>query len=246
MRAHVAKRSFGRLLLVILLAGVALGAEQAPEQMARDVDRALEGERDLRQITVSVEGQEVTLRGRVPTFWAKSRAIKKTLEVTGVETVVSELEVPAVEDDEVLGQEIVKVILNYTYYTMWDFVQVSVTGGVVTLMGSVTPGLDKVDDLFERVAKIPGVQDVQTTIERQPVSRIDSEIRSAIASRIFSNAFFSVYARSLVPPFHIIVHHQAVRLVGTVRDQAERRVMEQIVRGTFGVLSVTNELQVTR
>ena len=87
---------------------------------------------------------------------------------------------------------------------------------------------------------------MQTTIERQPVSRIDSEIRSALASRIFSNAFFSVYARSLVPPFHIIVHHQAVRLVGTVRDQAERRVMEQIVRGTFGVLRGTNELQVTR
>ena len=65
--------------------------------MARDVDLALEGERDLRQITVGVQGQEVSLKGRVPTFWAKSRAITKTLEVTGVETVVSELEVPAVK-----------------------------------------------------------------------------------------------------------------------------------------------------
>ena len=110
----------------------------------------------------------------------------------------------------------------------------------------MTPGGDKVDDLFERVAKVPGVQDVQTTIERQPVSRIDSELRSALTSRIFSNSFFDVYARALLPPFHIIVHHQAVRLVGTVRDPTERRVLEQIVRGTFGVLSVTNELQVTR
>ena len=95
---------------------------------------------------VGVQGQEVSLKGRVPTFWAKSRAITKTLEVTGVETVVSELEVPAVKavkDDEVLGQEVVRVILNYPYCMMWDFVQVSVTGGIVTLMGSVTPGLDE-------------------------------------------------------------------------------------------------------
>ena len=65
--------------------------------------------------SVGVQGQEVSLKGRVPTFWAKSRAITKTLEVTGVETVVSELEVPAVKavkDDEVLGQEVVRVILK--------------------------------------------------------------------------------------------------------------------------------------
>ena len=245
MRAHVTKMSFGRLLFVIMLAGVALRAEQATEQIARDVDRALEGERDLRQIEVGVQGQEVTLRGRVPTFWAKSRAITKTLEVTGVETVVSELEVPGVEDG-LLGQEIVRAILNYPYYTMWDWIQVSLAGGDVTLMGSVTPGGDKVDDIFERVAKVPGVQDLQTTIERQPVSRIDSEIRSALASRIFSNSFFSVYARLLLPPFHIIVDHQEVRLVGTVGDPTERRVLEQIVRGTFGVLRVTNEVQVSQ
>ena len=115
MREPLAGASIGMLLLSTLFvaaAGTELHAEQAAEQIKRDVERALADERDLRPIEVTVAGNEVTLMGRVPTFWAKSQAIQKTLEVAGVETVVSELEIPAIEDDNDLGQEVVEAVLG--------------------------------------------------------------------------------------------------------------------------------------
>ena len=98
-RQHAARTSARILLfstMVASTAGTAFGAGQAATQIntsqtTQDVQRALGDERDLRPVEVSVEGSEVTLRGRVPTLWAKSEAIRKTLEVDGVETVVSEL-----------------------------------------------------------------------------------------------------------------------------------------------------------
>ena len=167
MRQPSALASIGMLLvstLFVAAAGADLHAGQPAAQIRRDVERALGAERDLRPIEVSVTGSEVTLLGRVPTFWAKSQAIKKTLEVEGVETVVSELAVPAVEDDTELGQQVVDAVLAYPYYTMWDYISVFVNRGVITLTGSVTPDLDKSPALIERVAKVPGVQDVRNTM----------------------------------------------------------------------------------
>ena len=61
--------------MVASTAGTAFGAGQAATQIntsqtTQDVQRALGDERDLRPVEVSVEGSEVTLRGRVPTLWA--------------------------------------------------------------------------------------------------------------------------------------------------------------------------------
>ena len=249
MRQPSALASIGMLLLSTLFvaaAGTELRAEQAAEQIRRDVERALGAERDLRPIEVSVTGSEVTLLGRVPTFWAKSQAIQKTLEVEGVETVVSELAVPAVEDDTELGQQVVDAVLAYPYYTMWDYISVFVNRGVITLTGSVTPDLDKSPALIERVAKVPGVQDVRNTIEVLPVSQADADLRSALASRIFSHDLFLSYSTRSNPPFHVIVRGSSVTLLGVVRGELEKRLLASIVRQTFGVLRVVDELQTGR
>ena len=249
MRERAARVSVRILLFSTMLvstAGTAFSAGQVAAQIEQDVQRALRAERDLRSIEVSVEGNEVTLRGRVPTFWAKSQAIKKTLEVTGVETVASELEIPAVEDDNELAQEVAKAVLRYSHYTMWDYIDGTINRGVVTLMGSVTPDRDKAGDLFERVAKIRGVQDVRSTIETQPASTFDADLRYALASRIFNSVEFEEYATWPNPPFHIIVDHSTVRLVGVVRSKVEMLRLEQLVSHTMGVLGVVNDLQTTQ
>ena len=229
--------------IFVSTAGTDLHAEQAPVQIKRTVERALTAERDLRPIEVSVKGNEVTLMGRVPTFWAKSKAIRKTLEVAGVETVVSELDIPAVEDDNELGQEVVTAVLAYPHYTLWDFIRLTINRGVVTLAGSVTPDLDKSAGLFERVAKVHGVQDVRTTIEILPVSQMDADLRSAIASRVFNDDLFERYSTWTTPPFHIIVRGSSVTLLGVVRGELEKRRLASIVRQTFGVVRVVDELQ---
>ncbi len=232
--------------LLVSTAETAFGRGQIAAQIERDVQRTLQDEHDLRAIAVSVTGTAVTLTGRVPTFWAKSRAIKKTLEVTGVETVVSELEIPAIEDDNDLAREVAEAVQNYPYYTMWDYIGGGVDRGVVTLMGSVTSDRDKVGQLFERVAKIRGVQDVRSTIETQPVSGFDADLRNALASRIFNSIRFQEYSSWPNPSFHLIVHSGRVRLVGVVRSAAEKRILEQIVSHTMGVFGVVNDLQTSQ
>ena len=246
MRQRSARASIGMLLfstIFVAPSGTELRAEQAAVQIKRNVERALTAERDLRPIAVSVEGNEVTLTGPVPTFLAKSQAIRKTLEVAGVETVVSELEIPTVEDDNELGQAVVTAVLAYPYYTLWDFIRLTINRGVVTIAGSVTPDRDKSAGLFERVAKVRGVQDVLTTIEILPVSQMDADLRSAIASRVFNDDLFERYSNWSTPPFHIIVRGGSVTLLGVVRGELEKRRLASIVRQTFGVVRVVDELQ---
>ena len=208
--------------------------------------QALAGEDDLASVAIAVSDSEVTLTGRVPTFWAKSQAIEKALAVDEVETVVSDLEIPKVEDDGVIAQDVVQAIVNYPYYTIFDYVHGGVSQGTVMLAGSVTPELDKASDLFERVAKIRGVQDVQSTIETLPVSGGDGNLRRVLAAKIFDNDFFTKYARLRVPPFHVIVRRGTVTLRGLVRDETEKRLMEQVVRRTSGVIHAVNELETER
>lgn len=246
MRQYGPRTSIAVLLcstILVLTAGTTFSAGQTAAQVEQEVQRMLRDESDLRMIDVSVAGTEVTLTGRVPTFWAKSQAIKKTLEVTGVETVASELEIPAVEDDRALIRPVIEAVVNYPYYTVWDFIGGGVTRGVVTLTGSVTPDRDKTGQLFERVAKIPGVQDVRNTIEIQSVSGSDANIRSRLADRIFNSTEFREYASRRNPPFHLLVVNGNVRLVGMVRSAVEKRVLETIVRHTPGVFRVVNDLQ---
>ena len=160
-----------------------------------------------------------------------------------VETVVSEIEIPPAESDEKLAAEVVKAMQRYPYYTLFDYLDGRINGGVVTLMGKVTAERDKAGELFERVAKVPGVQDVQNQIETLTPSSGDSNLRRVIARRIFGSTHFQRFSTQRNPPFHIIVQNSVVTLVGYVQGEVERREMEQIVRHTQGVLRVVNQLQ---
>ena len=220
--------------------------QRTERRLGREVREALRGERDLRRIDVSVQGGEATLTGRVPTFWAKRQAIERALEVDGVETVASELELPEAEDDNDIAEEISKVVQRYPHYTLWDHVTGRVNGGQVLLGGWVTPDRDKRNDLFERVAKIKGVQDVQSSIETLPPSQSDQRVRVAILRQLAFDPHFERLARMANPPFRIVVRNGAVLLVGYVQGQVERMAMQQIVAQTHGVLRVENRLEKLR
>ena len=246
---HSTAVAFLQMLLCTLFVSAAtidLRAEQPTAQVKRDVERIFADDRDLRRLEVSVVDSEVTLTGRVPTFWVKSQAIGKSFGVAGVETVVSELEVPAAEDDNALAPEVVDAVLGYPYYTMWDFIRITINQGDIALAGSVTSDFDKTAALFERVAKVPGVQYVQTEIEILPVSRTDSDLRAALAARIFRHDLFERYATWSTPPFHLIVRGGSVTLAGEVRGELEKLQLVLIARQTSGVLRVIDELQLRR
>ena len=221
----------------------ALETTQTVVQIEREVRNSLRNERDLSQIQVSVYGTEVTLTGRVPTFWAKNQAIKRALEVEGVETVVSEIEIPSEEKDSDIAEDVGKSLRRYPHYTIWDHIEGRVDKGVVWLSGWVTPVRDKSGEIFERVAKINGVQDVQNDVRTLPPSTADASIRNALAARIFSNIHFQQFSTRVNPPFHIIVHNSVVTLVGRVQSNLELIELQRIVRQTPGILRVENELE---
>ena len=247
-RARLAPLLVLPILWLVPGLGPASAGVQAPSdvEVARAVREALEGDDGFQAVRVTVADGEATLAGRVPTLRAKTQAIEQALRVEGVERVASELAIPRIEDERRLAQAVVASIVNYPFYTMFDYVHGGVRDGVVMLAGDVTPERDKAGELVGRIARIPGVQDIRSTVETLPVGAGDTRLRRVLAASIFANDFFHRYARLRLPPFHVIVRRGTVTLTGFVRDPVERRVLEQVVRRTFGVTRVINELDTER
>ena len=223
----------------------ATGAAQSRPTVADAVAEMLRDGLDLEDVTVTVDGTEATLAGSVPTLWDKTEAIERTLAFPQVETVASELVVPEVEDDNEIAREVGRAIRNYRYITIWDYVGGGVEDGIVTLSGAVTPDRDKPAELFERVARIPGVQEIRMGIAQQSASARDDRLRLEIAARALRHPTLSHYTLTgdIIPPFRIIVDQAVVMLVGSVRSGAESRVLETIARQAFESEEVRNLLQ---
>ena len=174
---------------------------------------ALRSERELRHLEVTVTGSEVTLSGELDTFWSKSEAIRRALEVDGVETTVSEIVLPAPESDEQLAEELIRAVQRYAHYTIVDYLDGRINAGNVTLMGRVTDERNKAREIFERVAKISGIQDVQSEILTIAPSSADDRLRRSLANRIFRTTHFQRFRPQSNPPFHIIVERSVALLV---------------------------------
>lgn len=228
-------------------AGVA--APQTPASQTSEsaivaaVKRALSGQSDLRKLAVSADGSQVKLTGRLPTLWLKMDAVKRTLKVDGVKTILSEIELPRGESDANLAVALGRAIDGYPYYTVFDYIDATIRQGVVTLIGSVTPDMNKSDDLAEAVAKVRGVQEIRNQIVTLPTQQGDDDIRSTLYSRITGDTNFEDVPIDRRPPFHIIVDHGVVTLYGWVQGEIEYRKLESIARSTSGVLRVNNNLK---
>ena len=234
------------VLACALVGTVQTPAAQAGNQLQRVVEAALREDRALRNLAVSVEANQITLTGEVRTFWEKNEALRRTFVIHGVDTIISEIEVPIADNQEDLADEVIKAIQDYPHYRVWDHLDGGLNNGVVTLRGRVTPERDKTGELFERVAKVRGVQDVQMNIDVLPTNRQDDELRRAIARRVFRSEHFDRFGSMNNPPFHIVVHNSVVTLVGYVQNEIERIEMERIVGQTQGVMRVDNQLQMLR
>lgn len=242
--------SIVRLVIVALTLVSAVGGTQAAQtaDARRDaVARALSGDRQLRDLTVSVDEQgRVLLSGDLPTLWLKMRAIDLALDAAGGAEVVSELTLPRAESDETLAQDVADAIGGYEHYTVFDYLTGRVNDGVVTLQGEVTAPPDKPRQLTELVAKIRGVQEIRNAIEILPPSRSDDVLRLNLARQIFSHPSFERFSGMINPPFHILVHNGIVTLIGYVQSQIEMIEIQQIVSQTQGILRVENKLQTVK
>lgn len=132
-------------------------------------------------------------------------------------------------------------VRQYVRFTIFDDVSASVENGVVRLTGKVTAPYKR-DDIAARVARVPGVSQVQNDITVLPVSPFDDDLRLRIARAIYGNSAFWHYAAMANPPIHIVVEHGRVTLTGTVNSNVERMLARSLAT-TFGALSVKNNLK---
>ena len=232
----------GALLLLASTVQPAI-ASQADQATQRAVEESLRDDRDLRRIEVSVRGVEAALTGTVPTLWAKTEAIRLALEVDGINLVATELELPTINDDMGIALNVSEAIQRYVHYTMWDYVDGLINRGVVTLTGRVLVDRNKPDEIFERVAKVPGVREIRNEIRQMTPSRTDEQLRLTIANQLFFSDHFERYAGVRDSPFHIIVERSVITLYGWVQSNIERLEMQRICAQVEGVLRVENELQ---
>ncbi len=129
------------------------------------------------------------------------------------------------------------------FYGIFDYVDGWVEDGVVALTGYVTHEY-KASQMVEFVSRVEGVKEIRNQVEVLPVSTLDDRLRVSLATNIYGNPLFWNYATRLVPPVHIIVDNLHVTLSGVVFSEVEKRVAEDILRQTPGVLSFQNNLKI--
>ena len=219
------------------------GIAPADREIRAEVQRKLRGLDGASRITVDVQAGVVTLSGMVPTLWTKEEAISRARSAGQIQSLVSELEIARAENDAALARQVIERIRKYDRYSVYDSIDGRVSNGVVSLSGAVSAP-EKSTDIFERVAKVRGVQAIDNKIEVLPVSQSDDRLRRAIVTAIYSDPAFENYSM-VDPPIHVIVNNGHVTLVGFVRAQLEVIKAESAARAVFGVLAFENKVQVT-
>lgn len=146
--------------------------------------------------------------------------------------------------DPELAASVVDSIRGYVHFSIFDDVNVAVSGSAVTLTGRVTMPFKR-DDIGARVSKLDGVRSVVNEIGVLPVSPIDQNLRVKIARAIYSHPSFWQYASMASPPIHIIVERGRVTLTGRVNSEVERMLAYSLAQ-VDGALGVTNQLKLDK
>lgn len=232
------------LVMAVLVAmeNRAAGAGPTDSQIKADVHRELARlDKSAARLTVDVTNGVVMLSGNVATLWLKEEAIRRALKVNGVQSLEADLVIARAESDAALVKEVGNRIRSYGLYYVYDHIEGRVGNGRVRLDGAVTEP-KKSADIYERVAKVKGVQAIDNRLVVLPASREDDRLRVTIATAIYSDEAFADYSM-VDPPVHVIVNNGHVTLVGFVRSQIERIKAESIARSAFGVLALDNKVE---
>ena len=131
------------------------------------------------------------------------------------------------------------------FYSVFDVLEVEVTGTAVTLKGKVSRESLKSD--AETVAKlVPGVSAVENQIETLPCRPCDDRIRLATYKAFCGSDGLSQYVYGSEDALHIIVENRNILLKGTVQNQQHRDRAETLAKNVSEVEAVVNNLIVRR
>ncbi|MDQ6699710.1 MAG: BON domain-containing protein [Acidobacteriota bacterium] len=146
--------------------------------------------------------------------------------------------------DAEIAQKAAHEIRMYSWYSIWDNLNVRVNNGNLELIGQVSQPFKKAD-LQRIVQRVPGVTSVSNELKVLPLSFNDDRLRRQVANEIYRDSVLSRYALQAVPPIHIVVDSGHITLEGVVNNEMEKNVAG--IRANSAGLSfgaVTNNLRV--
>jgi osmotically-inducible protein OsmY len=217
---------------------------QTDQQIKKDVVDQLYGDCrvDAAEVQVEVYGGEVTLTGAVPNLTARNAATADAWEIVGVKRVTNLLTVRfpptfTVPSDESI-EDRARVTLAWNPAVYSEAIDVSVTGGVVKLEGTVDAYWKrwKAENL---VVDLRGVRDVENHLAIVPSeSRVDQQIAEEIEAALVRNLY--------VDPDQVTVKvaSGSVRLTGSVETAYGRARAYEAAANTAGVVEIDNDIVV--
>jgi osmotically-inducible protein OsmY len=200
----------------------------------------------FKNVKVTVEGGVATLTGTVDLYEYKVDADKRIHKIKGVNAVRNDIVVagPNVSDAELqakLGEKLTYDRVGYG--NLFNAISLSVQNGVVTLGGHARTDVDK-DSAIALVSTYPGVKQVDSDIQVDPVSIMDDQSRMAVARAIYGYAALNKYAIDPAKTIRISVQNGNVELYGVVDSQADKQMAYMRANAVPGIFSVKNYLQV--
>jgi len=208
----------------------------------RDVLDELRWDARVRETDVGVEVKQgiVTLTGTLDTWTARVAAQEAAHRVAGVLDVANDIRVRPHGSLEKTDAEIAKALretLERDVLVDDEFIHSTVSGGVVTLEGTVE-SWSQHEDASRAIRNLAGVKEVRNLLVVEPPSVPMIEIRDAIEGALERHA---THAGKHVK---IAVEDGAVILSGEAPSWAERAAIVGAVKGTPGVRSVEDRLRI--
>jgi osmotically-inducible protein OsmY len=148
-------------------------------------------------------------------------------------------------NDAVIEEDVLRVIRDITWRredSLFNFFQVEVEQGVVTLSGTVRH-TSRGKQIASAVAKVPGVVEVRNQLHSPSDGAGDERLRRELVRGIYGSLSLSRYALHAVPPVRILVERGKVVLAGRVASRVERELLSQIAHRS-AAFEVENEVEV--
>ncbi len=188
-------------------------------------------------IGVEVENGIVTLSGKADSYAEKLAAQDAAHRVVGVMDVANDLHVKysGMRTDADIAQA-VRHALEWDVYVPEDRIKSTVSRGIVTLEGEVDC-LSEREDAARALRGLAGVNDVVNNLQ------VKSTVSSQEVQRAIQAALERRAARE-ARDIKLDVHDGKVTIEGKVHSWAERELVIGAARGTRGVRTIEDHLQI--
>jgi osmotically-inducible protein OsmY len=218
----------------------------APGQVAdRDAEARL-NKPQFNKVSVTVEDGIAHLTGTVDLYQYKADAERRVLKARGVKAASNLIEVNnnGISDHDLQTQLVDRLSYDRVGYgNMFNAIGVKVDQGVATLDGHARTYVDRASALA-LVSTTPGVVDVVDSIEVDPVSTMDDDIRIRVARAVYGDSALRKYMIDPAKPIRISVQRGTVSLYGTVNSRMDAQIALFRANSVPGIFSVNSYLQV--